>query len=67
MTARCARIQQPKLGVIQDYMGLLDNCLDIFSDAVVTLCSVVDDSIDKHAYQDHLILLTERKSEGQGT
>ena len=59
MTARRARIQQPKLGVIQDYMGQLDICLDIFSDAVVTLCSVADDSIDKHAYQDHLVVWTE--------
>ena len=35
MTARRARIKQPKLGVIQDYMGQLDICLDIFSDAKV--------------------------------
>ena len=53
LTTKRARNKQPKIGVIKEYMEKLTNCLDVYTDAVCVLCSVMTDAAEQEAYQDH--------------
>ena len=50
------RNKQPKAGVIREYMGSLNTCLEAFTDAVSNLCTLLRDRGEKEMYQDHLIV-----------
>ena len=57
--SRRGRGQQPKVGVIREYMGTMDTCLEKYTDAVATLCSMLPTSEEKDAYNDHHVLWIE--------
>ena len=56
---RRIRNQQPKMGVIKEYMDKLETCLDSFTDAISLLCSVLESRDKKLQYQEHLTVWVE--------
>ena len=58
-TRRKGKNKQPKAGVLREYMGNMDACLEKFTDTVANLCSALTDVAEKERYQDHLIFWVE--------
>ena len=56
---RKGKNKQPKAGVLREYMGNMDTCLEKFTDTVANLCSALTDVAEKERYQDHLIVWVE--------
>ena len=56
---KAARVKQPAVGVIKEYMVNLDNCLEKYTDAVTVVCSTFTNEAEKILYQDHLIVWNE--------
>ena len=56
---RRVRNQQPKIGVVKEYMEKLETCLDSFTDAISILCSVLETREEKLQYQEHLTVWVE--------
>ena len=54
--ARIGRSKQPALGVVKEYLGNIEVCLDKFTDAVTVLCSTLNSESEREMYQDHLIV-----------
>ena len=53
------RNQQPKLGVIKQYMVELESSLDKYTDATATLCAALTTRAEKDEYQDLLLVWVE--------
>ena len=58
---RKGRNKQPMVGVIKEYMGKVDTCLDVFTDAISVLCSVLEDRDENLQYQEHLKVWVEHR------